>query len=274
MKKLFIILYCLALSFCAKSQILYTDLVPNELLTTPSNSTGDSIVYKNFDINQDGINDLQLRAFHYFTPVNSYCCWSTFNEVRGLNGGEMLKIPVGGPTYSDCTVPTEPDDTIYVDGSWTLNAALNAEVWVAGYIVCYQSPEIHFYGIRVKIENDYYYGWLRIYSNLQYIMLYDMAINLTPNEPIIPNQTITGTNLASIEEPKLTVYPNPSSSQITIHANGQSAQEAIIYNHLGQKVLEAVPVNNTVDVSGLNAGIYFMEVATKEWKGRTKLIIE
>jgi hypothetical protein len=54
----------------------------------------------------------------------------------------------------------------------------------------------------------------------------------------------------------------------------QCIEEAIIYNHFGQKALVAVPVNNTLDVSKLKPGRYFIEVATKEWRGGTKLIIE
>jgi hypothetical protein len=69
------------------------------------------------------------------------------------------------------------------------------------------------------------------------------------------------------------LFPNPASSFITINIKeGIAIEEAIIYNHLGQKALVAVPVNNTVDVSGLRPGIYFIEVVTKDWRGRTKLI--
>ena len=73
----------------------------------------------------------------------------------------------------------------------------------------------------------------------------------------------------------ISLSPNPATTFITINVNGgMPIEEATIYNHLGQKVLVAVLVNNTVDVSKLKPGIYFIEVATKEWRGRTKLIIE
>jgi hypothetical protein len=36
----------------------------------------------------------------------------------------------------------------------------------------------------------------------------------------------------------------------------------------------AVPVNNKVDVLKLTPGMYFIKVATKDWRERTKLIIE
>jgi hypothetical protein len=82
----------------------------------------------------------------------------------------------------------------------------------------------------------------------------------------------------AIDETKnkaLSLYPNPATSLITIHIKeGIQIEEAIIYNHIGQKALVAVPVNNTVDVSTLRPGIYFIEIATNEWRGGTKLIIE
>ena len=60
------------------------------------------------------------------------------------------------------------------------------------------------------------------------------------------------------------IFPNPATTFITIHIiEGIAIEEAIIYNHLGQKVLNAKPVNNTVDVSELKTGIYFIEVVTK-----------
>jgi hypothetical protein len=73
----------------------------------------------------------------------------------------------------------------------------------------------------------------------------------------------------------LTLFPNPASSFITITTQqGKPIEEAIIYNHLGQKALMAVPANNTVDVSGLKPGIYFIEVITSETRTGTKLLIE
>jgi hypothetical protein len=71
------------------------------------------------------------------------------------------------------------------------------------------------------------------------------------------------------------ISPNPASSFITITTpQNQPVEEVIIYNHLGQKVLSAKPVNNTVDVSKLKRGIYFLEVITPENRPGIKLVIE
>jgi hypothetical protein len=71
----------------------------------------------------------------------------------------------------------------------------------------------------------------------------------------------------------ITFSPNPATSFIILTAPGDvPVEEAIIYNHLGQKVLTAKPVNKTVDVSGLKAGMYMIEERVKDFTGRQKLI--
>jgi len=69
------------------------------------------------------------------------------------------------------------------------------------------------------------------------------------------------------------IFPNPASTFITIITpQNQPVEEVIIFNHLGQKALVAVPVNNTVDVSGLNAGICKIQITAGNLKKRAKLI--
>jgi hypothetical protein len=86
---------------------------------------------------------------------------------------------------------------------------------------------------------------------------------------------IVGTKETEINKDKLVIYPNPATTFITIQIKeGIAIEEAIIYNHLGQKALVAVPVNNTVDVSELTPGIYFLEVITSDSRAGTKLVVE
>jgi hypothetical protein len=72
---------------------------------------------------------------------------------------------------------------------------------------------------------------------------------------------------------EINISPNPASTFITINIKeGIAIELAIVYNHLGQKVLETKPVNNTVDVSKLKPGIYFIELVTKDWSEMTKVV--
>jgi hypothetical protein len=73
----------------------------------------------------------------------------------------------------------------------------------------------------------------------------------------------------------ITLFPNPVTSFITINVSGgQPIEQVIICNHLGQKVLVAKPVNNTVDVSKLTPGIYILEVITENRTFREILLVE
>jgi len=74
---------------------------------------------------------------------------------------------------------------------------------------------------------------------------------------------------------EIKVSPNPATSFITLTSPGDlPIEEVVIYNPFGQKILTAKPVNNTVDVSGLKAGIYTLEVMTKECRACMKLMVE
>jgi len=73
----------------------------------------------------------------------------------------------------------------------------------------------------------------------------------------------------------VTLFPNPATSFITINIKeGIPIEAAIIYNHLGQKALVAVPENNTVDVSTLTPGMYILEVVTENRTIREILLVE
>lgn len=57
------------------------------------------------------------------------------------------------------------------------------------------------------------------------------------------------------------LYPNPATSQLTINLEGMQAGEVNIYNIDGKLVGEAnQPANNTIDVSYLAKGMYFVEI--------------
>jgi hypothetical protein len=117
-------------------------------------------------------------------------------------------------------------------------------------------------------------------SICNYLATPNGIINIFNNSPGCNNPSevqqaclISGEEIIAKEE--ITISPNPATSFITINVKeGIPVEEAIIYNHLGQKALEAMPVNNSVDVSTLKPGMYMVEVFTKENQARQKLVIK
>jgi hypothetical protein len=79
--------------------------------------------------------------------------------------------------------------------------------------------------------------------------------------------TATSNKNQSSTLPSLKVYPNPVQHSLFINGSNSSNQTASIYNVLG-KLLERITVipDQGIDVSGLEMGIYFVEVAGQRVK--------
>ena len=57
-------------------------------------------------------------------------------------------------------------------------------------------------------------------------------------------------------------------------SNGVTIDEVVIYNQTGQKVLQGKPVNNTLDISKIDQGLYIIELVTAKGEIRKKIIIQ
>lgn len=86
--------------------------------------------------------------------------------------------------------------------------------------------------------------------------------------------TVTGINDLIEPNESVNVYPNPATDNLTIEASQNSAIE--ILNIEGQliKSIAAVAGNTKIDVSSLNAGMYFMEIKTGKGVAVKKFIKE
>ncbi len=71
-----------------------------------------------------------------------------------------------------------------------------------------------------------------------------------------------------------TIYPNPATRQFYMdNKNGTSISEVNIFNQVGQQVLHALNPANPLDISGLENGIYIMEIISNQSASREKLIV-
>jgi len=74
---------------------------------------------------------------------------------------------------------------------------------------------------------------------------------------------------------EISIFPNPGKNLLIISTpNGATILEVLIYNHLGQKVQQWKPVNNTLDMSKLQQGLYIIELVTEQVNIRKKLLVE
>jgi hypothetical protein len=99
------------------------------------------------------------------------------------------------------------------------------------------------------------------------------------NFPIITNtatstyQVLANPNFDFANE--FTLYPNPVKNVLNINAKNRLEIQSIeIYNTLGQLVIAKPNFNQTIDVSNLKTGTYFVKVTTEKGSGSVKFIKE
>jgi Secretion system C-terminal sorting domain len=71
----------------------------------------------------------------------------------------------------------------------------------------------------------------------------------------------------------LSTYPNPTTSQLTLNTN-KKIETITILDITGKTVKTIVSNNNTIDISGLTKGIYFLQVKTDKGIANSKFIKE
>ena len=85
--------------------------------------------------------------------------------------------------------------------------------------------------------------------------------NLTPGPPIELNPNISACEALSITDVDivdLKLYPNPATNFINI-TSSETIDQVELYSILGKKVLE-VNHTNSIDISAMNSGIYFVKI--------------
>ncbi len=201
----------------------------------------------------------------YFLPKDS------INEVLmydfSKQVGDTVIIPASPLwKYETLTLIIYKIDSVEIQGNF--RKVIHFTEWITSEL-CW----IEGIGSNMGLLYNFYSYGIGEGPELNCLTLDDIFIYQNPESWLSDCFVFTEVEDQKYIESEMEIFPNPATSFITIKINeGIPIEEAIIYNHLGQKALEAKPVNNTVDVSGLKPGIYFIEVATKEWRGRTKLI--
>jgi len=85
----------------------------------------------------------------------------------------------------------------------------------------------------------------------------------TPTTPFYANSCFAPTNIEKISTQSISVFPNPSSSQLNISASEQ-IEKINIMDLTGKTIKTIVQPNKTIDVSSLTKGMYFLQVHTEK----------
>jgi type IX secretion system substrate protein/receptor L domain-containing protein len=91
----------------------------------------------------------------------------------------------------------------------------------------------------------------------------------------VENACLVGYSRISDYDDDITIYPNPAKNEIAVlNKSNQKIIKIAIFNLHGQPVINVKQINNKIDISTLDQGLYVMELETTERKIRKKLVIE
>jgi Secretion system C-terminal sorting domain len=254
MKLLFYISSLLILSLLpAKGQILYTDFTPDLTMTIPP---FDSSSYLSIDINQDGINDFRYSLYRWYTFGSPNCCDCSQQTIYVLDTNSKVgwvdTLYAFGPCrHGTIAVGATIDDpSLYWRNSTQLSYSCQL-------LSCFQSK--YYIPIKLYLGGNYFFGWIHFSGTT----IYDMAINLTPNQPISAAQITTGLN-EDFETINVDVYPNPFNEQLNINLKSNETSEIILYDISSRKIKHQNFKNSiSITTIELEKGIYIYEVYSK-----------
>ncbi len=124
---------------------------------------------------------------------------------------------------------------------------------------------------------DEYFGYFKWPGSLYYYFYTDtdglVHLLLSKGSPGFElnfvNEQLSLTNFSNTE---IKIFPNPVSKKLYLISENHLIDNIVIYSATGKKVLEAIKFENSIDVSTLSKGMYFLEIESTEGRSVRKFI--
>jgi len=253
--KFFIVATLLILNVAkTNAQIVYTDIDPDATIYKPNVQYYDSIITYPFDLNLDNIIEFYFLARHYFSSGQQ----GTFLTVnRRFVTCNSCKVS-GGCTSFDERNDIFFNDTININLIWGNDASIYSTI-----IYCALPVGDIYFGLKLVIDTDTFYGWVRCTATDTSITVKDYAYNSTPEMYILAGQTILGNDSLTLSN-NINIFQSNNMLHINL-SNAIQAQGYIrMFNSTGilLKTVIISGLTNSISLTGISSGIYIIQVET------------
>ena len=233
-----LLFYCNSLT----AQVIYTDIVPDAVVTT----SGTGIVYP-VTITHDTIanKDIQFRILAFANEIKASC----INCQLLTDGGGYYPQALNNSIVvsSTSTVWASPDTT-FGSGLWD------------GTTGNWNNVTDKYIGFRFLKNSHYRYGWIRLdvgeSASVFSAKLKDYAYNADPDVQILTGQKTTSISNITPDDIGVNV------EHYTLHITGMKQTAFLsIADIQGKEVLaKQLQVDETISVNGLPAGVYIVRL--------------
>ena len=290
----------------------YYDANQNDTLYTTSsyNETYDSLIYYSKEENTYDVNNniICMKSFQFDSISMKWVEFFKLENTYNLLGNvSNILVYLWDTTASDWSLMEKIEYiyNIYEKDSLQFTYMWFGDYWMELMKVEYRYDANQNFKTNITYMSDYMGGWENYYK-------YEYTVNTaySSNDILLPNNIdfsqqafaneVTQISyyeystdwilssqkdyyysqiIVSIIEPntlEVTIYPNPSRDNINIVATEINNPTMQIINNLGQIVMQKTLNQNTtqVDISGLKAGIYFVNIKTKDESVTKKIMKE
>jgi len=248
------------------AQIVYTDVVPDTTVNEFLQGYG-------VDFNHDDKIDLHI------TLLNNVGVWvmllipdSELDEVSVVYDGVEASVLEFG------------DDISASSNYWELGSGWGGLLYGfwdgdGTYGNWIETQENKYLGIKFQFENHFYYGWIYLTTIIHdfddnEFTVKSFAYNSTAEQGIEAGDTGGGVGISQMGNKSVSVYPNPA--QNTLYFDDiKQVKEVMITDISGKRIYKSRHiVNNSMDISSLKTGLYFIKISTEKELFVSKFIKE
>ncbi len=252
MKKIFPVISLLFVSFSSNSQVVYTDVNPDSLVTSQ---------YE-LDLNNDGTPEFRIQ--HIIDGGIDIV------QASGVsNQDSMVGYYQGFPAVTGYPSALSSDELI--DGSVEL---VDEGIMGGDHAVIMEDAEWpdginRYLGLKFNISGQPHYGWAKVKISTDYVAftIIEYAYNATAGEAINSGVTSVEENYSSVSE--LNIFPNPCNENATLSffLRNESEIEVSVYDLSGKLIHtknkgKSKPGKQVLQLntSQWNSGIYFCRI--------------
>lgn len=257
--KFFLSFFVFSISYTciSNAQILYTDIDPDVSLYVAYDQTKTF----NIDINQDSIDDFVIYVHSWFSgSYGPTLIYAERERIYALDTNSRVGLTDTLLTGPGCDNLAIDSGKIIVKNNfyWKKSATISYHNAYFSSGGCSSPSEKMFIAVQLFLNGEYYLGWIQFKKET----IYDMAINLSADKPIMAGSIIEPTDEVLIEEvPSLGIYPTITIDKVEIVSTPNEIEKYSLYNASGQ-LMKSFYLNlsgkTTIDISDLLGGIYIL----------------
>jgi len=260
MKKILLLVAIFAISFAANAQLVSEDFESDTVMPanwstyTPTYDANAGNTFK-WHYNEYGGNGcMRASAFSGGNYETEQWLITPAFSTQGLNDIQLAfrneKAQYAGNDLQVFVSTNYDGDSLnFANASWTEVTGLNLSTGTYEWVESISD-------ISSTANNDVVYVGFKYTSTATEGAVWD-----------VDSVVITGsTNINTVAQPLVSVYPNPTSDYIFLNVNSVNNDVTII-NNVGQIIMQQNNVRNSVNVSDLQAGAYMVIIENEN--GRT-----